>query len=629
MAGIQPGGPTPGVDAGQAVPASDKSAVADGAPRSDRGPGADNGRAFDQAVVDGKAADRPASNSASPNGAANTQAVNGTSNAQAPNAAADASASSSSSNVQPSNSATATPASNAIANTPTATTAADAAVLNSGNNAPAVNSPPNAAVASGPTNAPVGNGVSNAPVANGAVNPSASNGSPTPVFAANRADAPLANGAASPTASTVASMASNVTPPPLAKEGAPRLDGQLRFEPPSRADGAQGRGGVSPSNGTGERPNAGVFDLPVLRLGASDSTVGLLQRALGLLGFLELLSERGFGAKTDQAVRSFQEGLGLARDGVVGNRETWPAINKALVTRHEGITRLADAMTPGVSLGLTQTVELKQLAALLGEFSERAIPTALGKEIALMSASARESATPALSMLGEAAFAGRMNQTMADAARALALPVSALIAANPELTRSYLVLQGQLLAMPNPVRERRFRSQPKQLHPADPDGHLADAKMNPDFVALVNGMIAELRSEGHDVRVVAGFRSFSDQQVRFEQGRIKPGTIATKAEAGHSWHNYGLAVDIILNDDDGNPAWPEASSSFWQRLADAALARGAIWGGRFGFPAHVEYHPALGRSDAGSLIEDFESFGLEMVWARALEVPEPEDGEEA
>jgi hypothetical protein len=265
---------------------------------------------------------------------------------------------------------------------------------------------------------------------------------------------------------------------------------------------------------------------------------------------------------------------------------------------------------------------MNQLAALLGEFSERAIPTALGKEMALMSATAREAGASTLSLLGEAALTGRTNQTLADAARVLGLPVSALIAANSELTRSYLVLQSQLLALPNPVRERRFQKRPKQLHPADPEGHLADPKMNPDFVALVNGIISELRGEGYDVRVVAGFRSFSDQQARFEQGRQKPGTIVTKAEAGHSWHNYGLAVDIVLNDDDGNPASPEASSPFWQRLADAALARGAVWGGRFGFPAHVEYHPALSRSDAGSLIEDFESFGLEAVWARALEVIE-------
>ena len=620
MAGLQPTGPTPGAGAGrQELPASDRSAVADGAPRSDRGQGAENGRAFDQAIADGKSADRLSAGTGSQNGATPNNPSN---------APADAVSVNGSSNALSSNGATGTAAASVVANTSAATSAADTAVLNSGANAPAVSSAPNAAVANGPTNAPVGNGVSNAPVANGAINPSASNASPTPAFSATRVDVSLANDAAGQATSTVASTVKDLTPPPpLRKDSAPRPEAQLRLETPGRADSAQSADSVSSvvSNRNSERANSGPFDLPVLRLGSSDRAVGLLQRALDSLGFASLLSERGFGALTDQAVRSFQERLGLIKDGIVGNRETWPAINKALVTRHEGIAKLADAMMPGISLGGTQSAELKQLATLLGEFSERAIPTALGKEMAILSASAREAANPTLSLLGEAAFAGRMNQTMTDAARFLGLPVSALVAANPELTRSYLVLQGQLLAMPNPVRERRSRRRSKQLHPADPDGHLADPKMNPHFVALVNGTIAELRGEGHDVRIVAGFRSFSDQQARFEQGRLKPGTIVTKAKAGHSWHNYGLAVDIILNDDEGNPAWPEASSPFWQRLADAVLARGAVWGGSFGDPAHVEYHPALARSDVGSLIEDFESFGLEMVWARALETAETEE----
>ncbi|MEM9441966.1 MAG: M15 family metallopeptidase, partial [Pseudomonadota bacterium] len=156
----------------------------------------------------------------------------------------------------------------------------------------------------------------------------------------------------------------------------------------------------------------------------------------------------------------------------------------------------------------------------------------------------------------------------------------------------------------------------------------ANINMNPDFVVLVNGLIAGLRGDGHDVRVIAGFRSFADQQERFERGRLKSGPIITEAAPGHSWHNYGLAVDIILNDDQGDPAWPEVSSPFWQCLAEAALARGAVWGGHFGFPAHIEYHPALARKDAGSLIEDFECFGLEMVWSRALNPIAPVDDEE-
>lgn len=365
---------------------------------------------------------------------------------------------------------------------------------------------------------------------------------------------------------------------------------------------------------TVEASSAAKINLPVLQLGSADRTVGILQRALAALGYMSLLPESRFGSRTDQAVRSFQEGSGLRQDGIVGNRQTWPAISKALVTRHEGITRLADAMAPGRALAVTQAAEMKQLGVMLGEFSDRVAPTALAKEAAIAAPTTSTVMSTERSLGGETVHTVRAGQTIADVARAVGLPVAALIAANPELTKPYLILQGQLLTVPNSAKERSFRRPPKQLHPADPDGHLAHANMNPDFVALVNGMIAHLRSEGHDVRVIGGYRSFAEQQQRFEQGRRSTGKILTDCAAGHSWHNYGLAVDIVLNDDEGQPAWPEDSAQFWQRLADVALAHGAVWGGRYGYPAHVEYHPALAHGDAGSLIADYESYGLEAVW---------------
>ncbi|MEZ5934212.1 MAG: peptidoglycan-binding protein [Alphaproteobacteria bacterium] len=473
--------------------------------------------------------------------------------------------------------------------------------------------------------------MSNAPVANGSANPIVSNGTPNASFTPGRSDSSpgsspnvaLSPGSSNPSVSTASPLASSLSPPPHGTEGSARLDLPSRSDTGSRPPPTLTTATTAPSGGI-ERPASGVFDLPVLQLGSSDRAVGLLQRALSLLGFLQAYSEKVFGAATDQAVRTFQGALGLAKDGVVGNRETWPALNKALVTRHEGMARLADALMPGRSLAPPQAAEMRQLTGLLGEFSERALPSATGKEMAFAAGSARDYSPSTAALPGEAQ-AGRPSPMLADAARALGLPVSALIASNAELSRSYLVLQSQLTAMPNPVKEKRFRREPKQLHPADPDGHLANAHMHPDFVALVNGMIAQLRGEGHDVRVIAGYRSFAQQQARYEQGRSASGKIVTDRPAGHSWHNYGLAVDIVLNDDDGKPAWPEASSPFWQRLADVALARGAVWGGRFGYPAHVEYHPKLGHGDAATLIEDFESYGLDAVWERVLPEPEPEE----
>ncbi len=153
------------------------------------------------------------------------------------------------------------------------------------------------------------------------------------------------------------------------------------------------------------------------------------------------------------------------------------------------------------------------------------------------------------------------------------------------------------------------------LHPVDPAGLLDDSRMNPEFLRRVESTINQLRAEGWDVRVApqGGFRSFEQQQALYNQGRTTPGNIVTNAEAGESWHNYGLAADLILNDANGQPIWPDPSP-FWDRLGEVAQANGLYWGGNFGDRPHVEYHPGLSAGQAGTLIDEYNRGGLEEVW---------------
>ena len=349
------------------------------------------------------------------------------------------------------------------------------------------------------------------------------------------------------------------------------------------------------------------FNLPLLGEGSSDKQVGLAQRSLNALGYGQSQADGNFGPRTADAVRSFQADNGLIRDGVIGNRETWPAMNKALVMRHEGLTRLGDAIGANRMINQPVTAEIKQLNTILVEFSDRA---------ALSQRSDMQAPTLTNRPSGETIYVNRASESLADVSRSLGIPLQALIASNPEIEKPYLIMPGQEIVITGMAKERDPRKQPRQLHPADPDDILASSNLNLDFVARVNGIIELIRSEGFDVRVVEGFRTFKEQQQRFEQGRTASGAVVTDFEAGHSWHNYGLAVDFALNDEDGDPVWPEASSPFWQRLGDIALAHGTIWGGAFGYPAHVEFHPGFASGEARLFIEDFESYGLESVWAR-------------
>lgn len=49
-------------------------------------------------------------------------------------------------------------------------------------------------------------------------------------------------------------------------------------------------------------------------------------------------------------------------------------------------------------------------------------------------------------------------------------------------------------------------------------------------------------------------RTFKEQDELYAKGRTAPGSIVTNAKGGMSWHNYGMAVDIVLIRD-GNALW--------------------------------------------------------------------------
>ena len=54
-------------------------------------------------------------------------------------------------------------------------------------------------------------------------------------------------------------------------------------------------------------------------------------------------------------------------------------------------------------------------------------------------------------------------------------------------------------------------------------------------------------------------RTLKEQDDIYAQGHTKKGEIVTDAKAGQSYHNYGLAVDIVmLLDKDGNGTYETA-----------------------------------------------------------------------
>lgn len=94
------------------------------------------------------------------------------------------------------------------------------------------------------------------------------------------------------------------------------------------------------------------------------------------------------------------------------------------------------------------------------------------------------------------------------------------------------------------------------------------------------------------LRVTQGLRTFKEQQDLYDMGRTKAGKIVTKAKAGQSYHQYGLAVDLVELVKNGT----EVDWSYdMAKLAPYASKYGIEWGGNWqGFKDMPHFEKRLG-----------------------------------
>lgn len=101
--------------------------------------------------------------------------------------------------------------------------------------------------------------------------------------------------------------------------------------------------------------------------------------------------------------------------------------------------------------------------------------------------------------------------------------------------------------------------------------------MQPRFGSMIIELIYEARKAGLNVGIFHGYRSHEQQRNLYAKGRTRPGRIVTRAQAGHSWHNFGLASDIVFYTKKGNWSWAEKHN--WKKLGVIGKSIGLKWGG--------------------------------------------------
>lgn len=101
--------------------------------------------------------------------------------------------------------------------------------------------------------------------------------------------------------------------------------------------------------------------------------------------------------------------------------------------------------------------------------------------------------------------------------------------------------------------------------------------LKPKVKRQAQKVVDEMASYGYKVYVFEGYRTPERQQELYEQGRTTDGDIVTNTKAGESYHNYGVAVDIIFKEWQWNPP----HEIYWKLLGAVGKKHGFKWGGEW------------------------------------------------
>jgi peptidoglycan LD-endopeptidase CwlK len=122
------------------------------------------------------------------------------------------------------------------------------------------------------------------------------------------------------------------------------------------------------------------------------------------------------------------------------------------------------------------------------------------------------------------------------------------------------------------------------------------SELHPKIRDRVRKFINEMdKKHGIKLRITQGYRTYQQQQDLYDQGRIKPGQIVTNAKPGSSYHNFGLAFDVVPIVS-GIADW---NSKHWNLIGQVGKSHGFVWGGDFkSIVDKPHFEESFGRSTA-------------------------------
>jgi peptidoglycan LD-endopeptidase CwlK len=151
----------------------------------------------------------------------------------------------------------------------------------------------------------------------------------------------------------------------------------------------------------------------------------------------------------------------------------------------------------------------------------------------------------------------------------------------------------------------------------DPASEQRLSAVCPELAAMIHLLAAQLALQSVTIRVTQGLRSFEEQDTLYQQGRTTSGRVVTNAPAGHSWHEFGLAVDVVPMDP--LPDW-NVTHPAWHQIITTGESVGLYSGDSFisiKDEPHFQLTGRFGVSPDDEVRQIYASGGLEAVWREA------------
>ncbi len=121
--------------------------------------------------------------------------------------------------------------------------------------------------------------------------------------------------------------------------------------------------------------------------------------------------------------------------------------------------------------------------------------------------------------------------------------------------------------------------------------------LHPDVAKAAANFIRDAYNRGIKLRITQGLRTYAEQEALYAQSRLpldqvnalrqKAGMApieasenneVTRAKPGSSYHNFGLAFDVV-EIRDGKAIWSTGAGSKWDTIGALGKAHGLEWGG--------------------------------------------------